>query len=69
VTGLSLRKASIGRTKGNNMGRTGRKGENPAKEDGKPNKPPPPPVENDDVEDGDIATPKRDRYGQDDEPL
>jgi hypothetical protein len=24
---------------------------------------------NDDVEDGDIATPKRDRYGNDDEPL
>jgi hypothetical protein len=26
-------------------------------------------VEDDDIEDGDIATPKRDRYGTDDEPL
>jgi hypothetical protein len=24
---------------------------------------------NDDYEDGDIATPKRDRYGEDDQPL
>jgi hypothetical protein len=31
-------------------------------------KKPPPRVEDDD-EDGDIATPKRDRYGNDDEPL
>jgi hypothetical protein len=28
-----------------------------------------PPVEDDNVEDGDIATPKRDRFGDDDEPL
>ncbi|MBR0962123.1 hypothetical protein [Bradyrhizobium japonicum] len=26
-------------------------------------------VDDDDYEDGDIATPKRDRYGPDDEPL
>jgi hypothetical protein len=26
-------------------------------------------AEDDDYEDGDIATPKRDRYGPDDEPL
>ncbi len=51
------------------MGGTGKKGENPDKNDGKPNKPPPKPAENDDAEDGDIATPKRDRYGEDDEPL
>jgi hypothetical protein len=31
--------------------------------------PPPPPAADDDYEDGDIATPKRDRYGNDDEPL
>ena len=31
-------------------------------------KTPPPPLDDDD-EDGDIATPKRDRYGPDDEPL
>ncbi|MBR0779626.1 hypothetical protein JQ543_33010 [Bradyrhizobium diazoefficiens] len=52
---------------------------------GKPGKPPPettdnrvssgtakkpsPPRDDDDYEDGDIATPKRDRYGNDDEPL
>ncbi|WP_164988374.1 hypothetical protein [Bradyrhizobium betae] len=47
----------------------------------KPNEPPktvddkakkklPPPREvDDDYEDGDMATPKRDRYGNDDEPL
>ncbi|MEY9180221.1 hypothetical protein ABIG06_002142 [Bradyrhizobium sp. USDA 326] len=28
-----------------------------------------PPLDEDDYEDGDIATPKRDRYGPDDEPL
>ena len=30
---------------------------------------PPPEVDDDDYEDGDIATPKLDRYGPDDEPL
>jgi hypothetical protein len=30
---------------------------------------PPARFEDDDHEDGDIATPKRDRYGNDDEPL
>lgn len=30
---------------------------------------PPPALDDDDYEDGDIATPKRDRYGPDDEPL
>lgn len=29
----------------------------------------PPRVEDDEPEDGDIATPKRDRHGNDDEPL
>jgi hypothetical protein len=69
VTALSLRKASIRWTKGNNMSGTGRKGDNPDRKDGKPNKPPLPPVENDDDEDGDIASPKRDSHGDDDEPL
>jgi hypothetical protein len=32
-------------------------------------KKPPRAVDDDDYEDGDIATPKRDRYGNDDEPL
>jgi hypothetical protein len=40
------------------------------KDDGKPVKPAPPlPTDDDDYEDGDIATPKKDRYGNDDEPL
>jgi len=49
------------------VGGTGKKSELPDQNDGKPKKPPPRPVEED--EDGDIATPKRDRYGNDDEPL
>jgi hypothetical protein len=52
------------------MGNGGNKDEPAEKADDKPKKPPPrPPVEDDDFEDGDIATPKRDRYGPDDEPL
>ena len=35
---------------------------------GKAKKPEPPRDIDDDYEDGDIATPKRDRYGNDDEP-
>jgi hypothetical protein len=35
----------------------------------KAKKPLPPAGTDDDYEDGDIATPKRDRYGTDDEPL
>ena len=35
----------------------------------KPKKPVQAPVDDDDYEDGDIATPKRDRSGNDDEPL
>jgi hypothetical protein len=51
------------------MGGTGKKNELPGKDDGKPKKPPPTPTEDDDSEDGDFATPKRDRHGDDDEPL
>ena len=47
----------------------GKKSELPKKDDGKSKKSPPAPTEDDDFEDGDIATPKRDRYGTDDEPL
>ena len=39
------------------------------RQDDKPKKPERVPVEDDDYEDGDIATPKRDRHGNDDEPL
>jgi hypothetical protein len=54
---------------GENMGTTGKKSKPPGKDDDKPKKLPPKRIEDDDYEDGDIATPKRDRYGQDDEPL
>ncbi len=50
------------------MGGIVKKSELPTKDDGKLGKPPPKPVEDDD-EDGDFATPKRDRHGDDDEPL
>ena len=55
------------------MGGTGKKREVPGKDDGKSKKSsgksPPATDEDDDLEDGDIATPKRDRYGEDDQPL
>jgi hypothetical protein len=51
------------------MGGTGRKDEPPKQPEDKPKKPERVPVEEDDYEDGDIATPKRDRHGDDDEPL
>jgi hypothetical protein len=53
---------------GETMGGIGKKSKPPGK-DNKPKKSSPKPVEDDDSEDGDIATPKRDRYGEDDEPL
>lgn len=53
------------------MAGIGKKGKLPKKLPGKDNdkakKPPSVPI--DDDEDGDIATPKRDRYGEDDQPL
>ncbi len=51
------------------MGGTGKKTELPNKEDDKSRKSPSAPVEDDDIEDGDFATPKRDRHGDDDQPL
>ncbi len=51
------------------MGGTGKKSELPNKDDGKSRKPSPAPAEDDDYEDGDFATPKRDRHGDDDQPL
>jgi hypothetical protein len=56
-------------TKGSDMSGNGKKNELPAKDEGKSRKSPPVTAEDDDVEDGDIATPKRDRYGDDDKPL
>jgi hypothetical protein len=57
------------RSKGNTMGGIGKNSEPPKPEPSKPIKPPPSPAEDDDGEDGDFATPKRDRYGDDDQPL
>ena len=54
---------------GKTMGGIRKKGKPPGKDSNKPKKAPPKPAEDDDYEDGDIATPKRDRYGDDDEPL
>ncbi len=54
------------------MGGIGKKSEPPKQESDKSKKPPPPPAPADDddlFEDGDIATPKRDRYGDDDQPI
>jgi hypothetical protein len=45
----------------------GKKSEPSKKDDGKSRKPAS--RRDDEFEDGDIATPKRDRYGNDDEPL
>jgi hypothetical protein len=52
------------------MGSMGRKSEPPKQADDKTKTPPPPRVDDeDDFEDGDMATPKSDRHGNDDEPL
>ena len=50
------------------MGGTGKKSKPPKQADDKSKKPPRA-GRGDDIEDGDIATPKRDRCGNDDEPL
>jgi hypothetical protein len=51
----------------------GKKGKAPAKQTDDtakpPARPPPPASPDDEYEDGDIATPKHDRHGTDDEPL
>ena len=66
----SARRATpIELAKRNQMNGTGRKSEPPKKDNDKSKKPEHVPVEDDDYEDGDIATPKHDRNGDDDEPL
>ena len=48
----------------------GREKPDKAPKDGGKKKPPPPsPADDEETEDGDFATPKKDRYGTDDEPL
>ncbi|TYO64852.1 hypothetical protein FXV83_19925 [Bradyrhizobium hipponense] len=55
---------------GTAMAKTAKPSKPPKKADDKAKKPSPPRDDTDhDYEDGDIATPKRDRYGPDDEPL
>jgi hypothetical protein len=51
------------------MGGTGKKTEQPDKDESKSRKSPPRPIRDDDIEDGDFATPKRDRSDEDDQPL
>ena len=53
------------------MAGTDKKGSPPIPDEGKPKLPQPQPLptDDDDYEDGDFATPKKDRYGTDDEPL
>ena len=52
------------------MGGTGKKSEQPSQDDGKSKKSPSRRIEDDDAEDGDFATPKRDRAdGNDDQPI
>ena len=48
---------------------TGRKSQPAKKAEQKSKAPPPPPAADEDYEDGDICSPKRDRDGNDDEPL
>jgi len=62
-------KPRFSRRKRHHMGGTGRKNEPPKKPDDKSKKPEHVPAEDDDYEDGDFATPKHDRNGNDDEPL
>ena len=54
---------------GKPMGGNGKESKPVKQGDDKSKKPQPPAVEDDEAEDGDIATPKRDRTGNDDEPL
>lgn len=51
------------------MGVTGKNRKPAGKDNDKPKKSAPKRVEDEDYEDGDIATPKLDRHGEDDEPL
>jgi hypothetical protein len=51
------------------MGSPGKNSKLPEKDGGKPKDPPPKPLDDDDFEDGDFATPKRDRDDDENEPL
>jgi hypothetical protein len=51
------------------MDGTHKKTDRSKSDDSESKKSPPAPIADDDIEDGDIATPKHDRYGDDDQPL
>ena len=51
------------------MGGNGKNGERPERAHQKSKQAPPAPVEDGGNEDGDFATPKRDRHDEDDQPL
>ena len=51
------------------MGSTGKRKEPAVKDEKKTNHAPAPVLDDEDYEDGDFATPKRDRHGEDDEPI
>ena len=60
---------AIHSNRSSNMGGPDPKNQPPGKDEDKPKKPPPVPIEDDDIDDGDFATPKHDHIGDDDEPL
>ncbi len=62
--------AKAGQDRETQMGEIGRKDKPPKKQEDRPIAPPPAePAGDDQYEDGDFSTPKRDRNGTDDEPL
>lgn len=67
--GVSPRETSNHPTQRNDMGSPGKNSKLPDKDGGKPKEPPSRPLEDDDFEDGDFATPKRDRQDDDNQPL
>jgi hypothetical protein len=72
--GVSPRETSNHPTQRDDMGSPGKNSKLPDKEGNKSKEPPPKPVKEDgfedvDFEDGDFATPKRDREDEDNQPL
>lgn len=62
-------KISIDPTSEHDAGGAGNKEKAPAKVGGESDESQPPPLEDDDFEDGDFATPRQDHHGDDDQPL
>jgi len=57
------------RSWGIDMASTGKRKEPAVKDEKKTSNVPAPVLDDEDYEDGDFATPKRDRHGEDDEPI